>query len=103
MLAIEGFEDKVIPLRMHGDGVPIGLKRGRSLDAISLSSLVGFRGPSWDSKWLVFSMVDGAKYKSGNEGASTMDVVWRILLWSFRTMLEGVWPSRDWNDRALTG
>ena len=89
---------------MHGDGVPIGQKRGRTLDVISLGSMVGFRGKSWDTKWLVFAMLQAAKYKpKDNEDNATMDLVWKVLLWSFKVLLSGVWPSRDWNGHALTG
>ena len=104
LLGMHDFVQKAIPLRMHGDGVPIGTKRGRTLDVISLSSMVGFRGVSWDVKWLLFAIVDAAKYKpTDDEGTATMDHVWTILLWSFRVLLKGVWPRRDWNGNALTG
>ena len=59
---IENFRECVVPLRIHGDGVPVAKRRGRSLDAISWSSIVGIKGaPSWDSKFLIFAMVDAAK------------------------------------------
>ena len=68
------------------------------MDVLSLSSLVGFRGGStWESKWLVFAMVGGAKLKGQPAGRYTMDVVWMIILWCFRVLLSGVWPARDWN------
>ena len=50
----------VVPLRLHGNGVPAAQHRGHSLDILSLHSLVGFSsGSLWDSKGLVLAMVDG--------------------------------------------
>ena len=61
---------------------------------LSLSSLVGFTtGSSWDSKWLVFAMVDGAKMKDTPK-TNTMAAVWPISMWCFRVLLSGVWLAR---------
>ena len=35
------YRQRAIPLRLHGDGVPVGKARGRSLDILGLSSLTG--------------------------------------------------------------
>ena len=100
---IPNYQDTVIPLRLHGDGVPIARTRGRSLDCVSLSSMVGFRGSSWDSKWLLFGIVDGAKLKQREHGTSTMDRVWVIIQWCFRVLLSGCWPALDWERKPFTG
>ena len=56
------YKNMVVQLRLHGN--PAAQRRGHSLDVLSLNSLVGFRGgSSWDSKGLVFAMVDGGKMK----------------------------------------
>ena len=56
------YKNMVVQLRLHGN--PAAQRRGHSLDVLSLSSLVGFRGgSSWDSKGLVFAMLDGGKMK----------------------------------------
>ena len=38
-------EQRVIPLRLHGDGVHDGQSKGRTLDVISISSLTGDKAP----------------------------------------------------------
>ena len=48
-------------------------------------------------------MVDGAKWTRSDEGPTTMDQIWEILRWSFRVLLGGVWPSRDWKGKPLDG
>ena len=54
------YKNMVVPLRLHGNGVPTAQHRGHTLDILSLHSLVGFSsGSLWDSKGLVLAMVDG--------------------------------------------
>ena len=104
LCSVPDYQNKVVPLRLHGDGVPVAKRRGRSLDVMSLSSMTGFRGGStWDSKWLVFAMVDGAKVKANSRGRSTMSEVWPVLVWCFQVLLSGVWPSKDWLRRPFEG
>lgn len=104
---IEGFKEKCVPLRLHGDAVPIGKKRGRSLDTMSLSSVIGARvGSTWDWKWPFFAMVDGAKWKRNKKKAEvtdTMSEVWVIIEWMFLVLLSGVWPARNWKREPFEG
>ena len=51
---VENFRERAVPMKLHGDGVPVGKAKGRSLDVITLSSLVSAPGPTWDSKLLLF-------------------------------------------------
>eukprot|EP00974_Lingulodinium_polyedra_P103470 10018829-Lingulodinium_polyedra.AAC.1 len=44
-----GYENRLIPLRIHGDKVPIGKGHARSLDVVSISSCTGSSGPTWDT------------------------------------------------------
>eukprot|EP00974_Lingulodinium_polyedra_P094762 9184785-Lingulodinium_polyedra.AAC.1 len=48
-------------------------------------------------------MVDGAKLKQREHGASTMDRVWAIIQWCFRVLLSGRWPAVDWERKPFTG
>ena len=69
----------VVPLRIHGDGVLVGKGKTKSMGIISLSSMTGAFGCTWDSRMLVFAMISDSKFKGGG---STMDLVWKINLWS---------------------
>ena len=78
--------NRAIPLRLHGDGVPIGRGKKRSLDTISFSSLVASRteGTStWDTRFLSAAVVSAAKYEGSKSKPSTMNVAWALLVWSF--------------------
>ena len=56
----QGPKDTLIPLRIHGDGVPVGKGKKRSLDTISFSSMVGDQGPTWDTQFLMFGIISEA-------------------------------------------
>ena len=92
------YANHAIPLRLHGDGVPVGKAKRRSLDVVSLSSLTGCPGKSWGTKLLLSGGVDGAKCEAEGEGGgpSTMSVIWQVLLWSFAALCRGRWPVADW-------
>ena len=95
---IDGYTDHAIPLKLHGDGVKVGkARRGRSLDVLSLSSLVGDHGPTWDTRILMVGIVDGAKSSGDLVTESTMAVVWKVIMWSLAVCLDGRWPRCDWN------
>ena len=100
---IDRYHECVIPLRIHGDAIPVAKGKGRSMDVLSVSSITGKRGPTMDWKWLVFAMVKGAKFVSEDAESDTMTQVWRVITWSLNVLLSGVWPSRDWRKRPLTG
>ena len=78
----------VVPLRLHGDGVPIGRAKKRTLDVVSFGSMVGKQGCTWDTKLLVFTVTSAAKWSGDHENAGTMALVWKILLWSFGVLME---------------
>ena len=92
---------KVVPMRLHGDGVPIGKKKKRSLKVISISSLTGSSGATWDTRWILSAMVDGAEHKE-DDGESTEGVLWDVLAWSFAVLASGVWPRTNWNGDPWT-
>ena len=82
---------KVIPLRLHGDGVPIGKGKKRTFEIISWSSMLGHAGPTWDTRFFAFGVINEVK------DTTTMPLVWRILLWSFAALLRNRWPLLDWD------
>lgn len=92
----------LIPLRLHGDGVPIGRALKRSMDVISVSSMTGRQGATWDTKFFRFGCVNAAKNSSSNPDDDTMLVAWKILLWSFAALLKGKFPYVDWDGKPFS-
>ena len=74
----------------------MGKGKKRSLDVVSMSSLVGAPGKTWDTKLLLSAVVDGAKVADQGDMAGTMKVLWQVLLWSFAALCRGRWPHLDW-------
>ena len=85
------FRSRAIPLKLHGDGVPVGKSAKRSVEVISLSSLTGYGGSTWDTKLLICAIDGGAK------ATGTMDEVWRIIVWSLGILMNGKWRTTDHN------
>ena len=100
---VQGWRDVFIPLRIHGDAVPVGKSKKRSADIISMSSITGQDGNSLDTKLLIFFCISGAKFKGSATTPSTMDQAWRVILWSLKACFRNKWPDKDWNGNAMTG
>ena len=94
-------KDNLVALRIHGDKVPIGKGDSRSVDVKSFSSFTGADGPTWDTRWVMSAIVQQAKFHGDDEDDSTDDAIWKILLWSFRALAAGKWPTKDWNGQPL--
>ena len=94
----------VLPLSLHGDEVPVigvGKIWCRSVLSFSWCSLVANAlGATGDNImfyiWGIFE-----KYaQSGTDG--TMQSFWTIMAWSFQTLMEGIWPAKDWNGKLYS-
>ena len=84
-----------VPLSLHGDAVPcvqVGKHATKSYDAISFQALFA-EGTSLAVKNLVFGIFEHSK------GPSTMEDVWKVIVWSFDVLFQGVWPSKDFSGR----
>ena len=82
-------KDQLVPLRLHGDGVPIG-------------KMVGDRGSTWETRFFLAGVVSEAKSPTEDPATSTMHKIWQILLWSSGCLVRGVWPYADWTGRLFT-
>ena len=76
---------KMIPLGIHGDGVPFAAKMKDSLECISWNIITDTAGLR-----LLFTCFP----KSYTAERHTWDCLFSIFSWSMRHLLLGVWPSR---------
>lgn len=94
MKKLQGWKSTMIPISLHGDGVPVlqvGKANSKSLDVLSIQSIFNATGSSLLSKLLIcMAFADNMDDESERE-------IWRILLWSFHWAYMGVWPPVDWN------
>jgi len=76
---------KMIPLGIHGDGVPFAAKMRDSLECISWNILTDPAGLR-----ILFTCFP----KSATAERHTWDCLFEIFSWSMRHLLMGVWPSK---------
>ena len=91
----ENWKMTTVPLAIHGDGVPIvGLGKGwsRVMTQFSWYSLVG-QGATRELLFWVWGMYD--KLCTGGVADGTRGKFFAVLKWSLMTMMEGVWPTHD--------
>ena len=91
----EGHRAKVVPLALHGDGVPvIGVAKAGSQSANiwSVTSLLTY-GPTNFFYHMIYMM-----WKDSAE-TETHERVWLALGWSFYWLQRGVWPRCDMDRR----
>eukprot|EP00973_Karenia_brevis_P037280 5139112-Karenia_brevis.AAC.1 len=96
--SIPDWKDKVIPLLLHADGVPItgiGKSWQKSKSYYSWQSLLGV-GSSMELMFHIFGLweISISKSREGN----TRAYLWKVLSWSFNALEEGTWPTKDWEN-----
>ena len=100
---VADYKSKVVPLAVHGDGVPVvGLGKGWSkvMTMFSWYSLIG-QGQTKEILFWVWSMYDRMSKGSVSEG--TRGVFFAVLRWSFLCLMEGKWPSADFQGKRRLG
>eukprot|EP00971_Amphidinium_carterae_P348336 6490439-Amphidinium_carterae.1 len=93
----EGYERHCIPLKVFGDGVAVigvGKSWGRSVNVVSVQPFLN-RDPT-----IISHAIIGCWWKK-RQCATTLDVLWDIVSWSFAQMEKGVWPRVDWRGREF--
>ena len=86
-----GFERKMVPLALHGDGTPvvgIGKIWSRQLTIFSFNSLLG-SGVTKDMQCHIWSCFDECC------GPTTFDEFFTILGWSLEALQKGRWPESN--------
>ena len=97
----DGFQEKCIPLKIHGDGTPVtGLGKGwgKLVDIFSVSPLL-ICGPTILRNLMMFLMFQHLICK--DQDHNTLDTAYRKLIWSFKACWEGKKPKFDWNGKEM--
>ena len=95
---------KVIPISLHGDGVPIkgvGKSWSESQTAYSWCSLLCTRGSTSMYNFLICTLFQHLVAKS--PACRTMARFWKILCWSLEAMYDGRFPTQDWEGNPIGG
>ena len=90
----DNFERLCIPLIVHSDGVPcmgIGKSWSKVFDIYSWGSMLPTSGDTSRSLFLAFGTLSKVCHRD------TFTQICTILVWSFRAMWEGRWPSHHWD------
>ena len=96
-----GFRDYCIPLKIHGDGTPVtGLGKGwaKMVDIFSVSSLL-ICVPTVLRNLMMFLIFSHLICRDPDH--CTLDVFYRMLIWSFKACWDGTWPKWDWNGKEM--
>jgi len=96
-----GFEERCIPLKIHGDGTPVtGLGKGwgKLVDIFSVSSLL-ICGPTILRNLMMFLIFQHLICR--DQDHNTLDTAYRKLIWSFKACWEGKKPKFDWNNKEM--
>ena len=90
------FHRRVIPIALHGDGVPCTQRM--SLDTITWTSCLVQGNPnlqSFDVKFYIAGMLNRVV------ASGTLKDVWSVVYWSLLALARGKHPLRDWNGHEL--
>ena len=101
---IPNYRNTVIPISMHGDGVPVtglGKSWSKSMEIISICGTLCAQGVTafgLATNFIMWVCFEAAM--SEVEGADTMARFWRILTWSLRWLYEGL-DSSAYNNKGI--
>ena len=98
---IRGYSRLVIPLSMHGDGVPItgvGKSWCQQMTTFSWSSMIGV-GTTQYMQFLIFGTFDKLRLETADQERDTLGQFFKILTWSLSWLLKGLWPDRNWQGK----
>lgn len=98
-----------VPLLMHGDEVPVvGVGKVWCQSAIQFSwtSILtsGCTGATLEeSLFYIWGAFERFAKKGTPTAMGTMEVFFSVMLWSFRILAEGKWPTHDWTGKKHLG
>ena len=73
-----------------------------SFDVVSFPSMNPKAGNTWETRFCLTGVVSEVKACGDTVDTSTMDKIWKILLWSFGCLAKGVWPFSDWDNNVFS-
>ena len=101
--AKRNFRQRLIPLALHGDGVPVtGLGKGwvQTVTNFSWYSLLTRAASTADSLFFIWAMFDKLQ-KRARDASGTAHRFFMLLRWSFAALFEGCWPKKDYLGKEL--
>ena len=98
LLSRSDYQTRCVPVAIHGDETPL-TGRGKiwcqSAVIFSWFSLLAGTSSTQVSMIYIWSAFEKL-IDYGVRG--TIEIFWKIMLWSFTVLFFGVWPSHDWRD-----
>jgi hypothetical protein len=97
-----GYMRRCIPIRLHGDGVPVtgvGKSWSKCADVYSWCSVFA-TGPTISFNFYIWAVFKTVQSKAFNR--NTKAVFWQILVWSLQWAWLGLWPDKNWDGSAFT-
>ena len=96
---IPDYTNKLIPLSLHGDEVPVfgvGKIWARSVLSFSWTSILANALGASAEECTIYIRGVFEKFVVQDEGGAlgTMSTFFAVLRWNFEALLEGVWPAR---------
>ena len=86
-----------VPVALHGDGVPtvgIGKCWGKLMECYTWHGCLS-KGGTKTTHILIWTAYQ--KFFQPGDGG-TLDSVFRIIAWSFKSLFDGGWPSKNWKN-----
>ena len=102
VLDIDDYKNKVVPLGLHGDGVPvkgIGKSWSESMSCYSFNSIVAPGGNTLETNFVIFMVFEHLISRKG--ACRTMNRFWKVMKWSFTALFNGKWPTEDPDGNAI--
>jgi hypothetical protein len=85
----------MIPLMLHADGG--AFTKRDSLMVMSMRCILT-KASVIDSMLLLAAIPKKARCK---DGCDTWDNIWKVLIWSFTAMFNGLWPTHSWDGKLI--
>ncbi|CAE7778726.1 unnamed protein product [Symbiodinium sp. CCMP2592] len=92
-----GENDRIIPIGIWHDGIPVKYDRSESLEVVTMNF------PHVGGAWASMRIPLTALYKGHMVKNSSLDGIMRVLTWSLTCLAEGVYPSHGPDGEELTG
>ena len=104
---IRQYHQLVIPLSLHGDGVPVvgvGKAWSQVMTTFSWRSLISSStATTQHTQFLIYGTFDKLRLETEDQERDTLGQFFKILTWSLSWLLKGLWPDRNWDGKQCLG